>query len=68
MQYKKQVEGTWCVLDCGTLWDREEAEKKMNHQRGGSEVLLEPFSGQKSEVMVISTWKFLSSWLGGYCQ
>lgn len=37
------------------LWDPskwEEVEEMMNHQRGWSEILHKPFSGQKSHVVV----------------
>lgn len=46
------------------LWDPsdgKEVEEMMNHQRGWSKVLLEPFSGWKSQVMALSPCKFLSS-------
>lgn len=43
MQYKKQVEGTYCSLDWGTLHGEGEIKKMKNYQKGWSGVLPGPF-------------------------
>lgn len=54
-----------CSLNCGIIGGVGEMEK-MSHQRGWSKILCEHFSGWKSQMAALSTWKFLSSYLGGH--